>query len=91
MGAGLWSRPTDHTTARRGLVSKWHPLLLLLVPTVAAAAVTLEHVNHPQWTSKYDKHFKKYAKHYFGPGTDWRWFKARTMIDAVTSTEATAN
>jgi membrane-bound lytic murein transglycosylase F len=82
MGAALWSKSKGDDSRYRGLASKWHPLWLLLAPTLAAAAVSLEHVDHPQWTRKYDKHFKKYAKHYFGPGTDWRWFKAQAIAES---------
>jgi soluble lytic murein transglycosylase-like protein len=82
MGLGLWSRQAGPIAARPGLASAWHPLWLALVPGLAVAAVSLEHVDHPQWTNKYDKHFKKYAKHYFGPGTDWRWFKAQAIAES---------
>ena len=34
------------------------------------------------WTDRYDAHFRKYAKHYFGPGMDWRWFKAQAIAES---------
>lgn len=30
----------------------------------------------------FDDHFKKYSKHYFGIGTDWRWFQAQAMVES---------
>ncbi|MEA3276598.1 MAG: transglycosylase SLT domain-containing protein [Pseudomonadota bacterium] len=57
------------------------PLWLLLVPGVAAAAA-LKHVDHPSWTGKYDQLFRKYSKHYFGPGFDWRWFKSQAIAES---------
>lgn len=33
-------------------------------------------------TSRYDAHFQKYAKRYFGPGFDWRLFKAQSMAES---------
>ncbi|MDB4881594.1 MAG: putative soluble lytic transglycosylase fused to an ABC-type amino acid-binding protein [Gemmatimonadetes bacterium] len=33
-------------------------------------------------TNKYDPTFRKYAKRYFGVGTDWRWFKAQGMAES---------
>jgi membrane-bound lytic murein transglycosylase MltF len=33
-------------------------------------------------TTKYDPTFQKYAKRYFGVGTDWRWFKAQGMAES---------
>jgi membrane-bound lytic murein transglycosylase F len=33
-------------------------------------------------TSRYDPHFQKYAKRFFGPGFDWRLFKAQSMAES---------
>ena len=33
-------------------------------------------------TTKYDDHFRKNAKHFFGPGTDWRWFKSQGLAES---------
>lgn len=33
-------------------------------------------------TDQYDPIFRKYSKRYFGPGTDWRWFKAQGMAES---------
>ena len=30
----------------------------------------------------FDDHFKKNTKHYFGIGTDWRWFQAQAMVES---------
>jgi soluble lytic murein transglycosylase-like protein len=32
--------------------------------------------------TRYDPIFRKYAKRYFGVGTDWRWFKAQGMAES---------
>jgi membrane-bound lytic murein transglycosylase F len=32
--------------------------------------------------TRYDPIFRKYAKRYFGAGTDWRWFKAQGMAES---------
>jgi membrane-bound lytic murein transglycosylase F len=76
--------PWSSTRRRRrpGAGIRLQPLWLLLAPTLAAAAASLEHVDHPQWTTKYDGHFKKYSKRYFGPGFDWRWFKAQAIAES---------
>ena len=70
------------STRRPGAGVRLQPLWLLLAPSLAAAAASLEHVDHPQWTTKYDGHFKKYAKRYFGPAFDWRWFKAQGIAES---------
>lgn len=31
---------------------------------------------------KYDRHFSKYSKRYFGPGFDWRLFKAQAIAES---------
>ena len=33
-------------------------------------------------TERFDPIFRKYAKRYFGVGTDWRWFKAQGMAES---------
>lgn len=30
----------------------------------------------------FDDHFRKYSKHYFGIGADWRWFRAQAMVES---------
>ena len=34
------------------------------------------------WTDRYDALFRKYAKRFFGPGFDWRWFKAQGIAES---------
>ncbi|MEZ5542180.1 MAG: transglycosylase SLT domain-containing protein [Pseudomonadota bacterium] len=61
-----------------------HPAiaLLLLVLATTAWAGTTQKKKVADWTDKYDVHFKKYTKHYFGPGFDWRWFKAQAIAES---------
>lgn len=33
-------------------------------------------------TDHFDDHFKKNTKHYFGIGTDWRWFQAQAIVES---------
>ena len=35
------------------------------------------------WPTLYDEHFRKYAKRYFGPNVDWRWFKAQGIAESA--------
>ena len=53
--------------------------LLLLATTTAGAANKLK---VSDWSDKYDAHFRKYSKHYFGPGVDWHWFKAQAIAES---------
>jgi membrane-bound lytic murein transglycosylase F len=39
-------------------------------------------VDSSDWTDNYDPYFRKYAKHYFGPNLDWRWFKAQAIAES---------
>ena len=55
--------------------------LLLLIPAVVLAGGH-KHVKHKHWTDKYDHHFRKYSKYYFGPRKDWRWFKAQAIAES---------
>ncbi len=34
------------------------------------------------WPAEYDHQFRKYSKRYFGPGFDWRWFKAQAIVES---------
>jgi len=50
---------------------------------VAAPAVARDDpVDSPRWPAEYDEHFQKYAKRYFGPHFDWRWFKAQAITES---------
>ena len=61
--------------------------LSLLVPAVVLAG-SHKHVEHKHWTDKYDHHFRKYSKHYFGPRKDWRWFKAQAIAESGLNPQA---
>jgi membrane-bound lytic murein transglycosylase F len=57
--------------------------LLCLLPALAYAALGKRMgVDSERWTDEYDAQFKKYAKRYFGPGLDWRWFKAQGIAES---------
>ncbi len=51
-------------------------VLLILLPTYAGA---FERYNHVQ---KFDPYFSKYTKRYFGPGFDWKYFKAQAIAES---------
>ena len=57
-------------------------LLLSLIPLLAFASAAIKSVRGDHWTDKYDLHFRKYTKHYFGPLIDWRWFKAQGIAES---------
>lgn len=43
-----------------------------------------------KWTDKYDRHFKKYSKRYFGPHFEWRWFKSQGIAESNLKADATS-
>ena len=47
-------------------------------------------VTPAQWTknTRYDEIFRKYTRQYFGPGFDWRVFKAQAMAESNLSVNA---
>ncbi len=61
--------------------------LLLALPALAWAG-GFKHVDHEYWVDKYDRYFRKNSKHYFGPGMDWRWFKAQAIAESGLNPEA---
>ncbi len=49
----------------------------------------LDHpVDSGKWTDKYDRHFKKYSKRYFGPFFNWHWFKAQAIAESALDNNA---
>ncbi len=38
--------------------------------------------------TKYDSYFKKYTKHFFGPGFDWRYFKSQAIAESNLNSDA---
>jgi soluble lytic murein transglycosylase-like protein len=68
------------------------PLLLLTtllaLPLAAGARVPTGQVDG--WTDQYDVHFRKYAKRYFGPHIDWRWFKSQGIAESGLEPDVTS-
>ncbi len=63
------------------------PVLLvvaILLPGLAYAASTKPRhdLKSKAWTDKYDHHFRKYTKRYFGPNFDWHWFKSQGIAES---------
>ena len=59
------------------------PKLFLAVLVALLAAFVTAQVHAGEWPSKYDPYFRKYAKRYFGPNVDWRWFKAQGIAESA--------
>ena len=53
--------------------------LILIFVILAGNALAFEEFNH---VVKFDKYFSKYSKRYFGPGFDWRYFKAQSIAES---------
>lgn len=71
-------RPTHYRLRRIAII---FPVVLLLNLTGVFAG-ELKPVTSEYWTSKYDRYFRKYAKRYFGPGLEWKWFKAQAIAES---------
>lgn len=56
-------------------------MIIALLPGLAFAAVH-KHVKDKHWTNDYDRYFRKYSKHYFGPNFSWHWFKAQAIAES---------
>lgn len=63
-------------------------LILASLPQAGAARFPLEQVG--EWDKAYDTHFRKYSKRYFGPHTDWRWFKSQAIAESGLDPKATS-
>jgi soluble lytic murein transglycosylase-like protein len=62
-------------------------LLLAAVFSLAGAAGARAQSVVPE---RYDDTFRKYTKRYFGPGFDWRLFKAQAMTESNLNPDATS-
>jgi membrane-bound lytic murein transglycosylase F len=57
------------------------PLIAVIISIVFMQGDVL--AKERAWTKKFDPHFRKYAKRYFGPNVDWRWFKAQGIAESA--------
>jgi len=57
------------------------PIILVCKFSIVCAG-ELEPVTSRHWTNKYDRYFRKYTKRYFGPGYEWKWFKAQAIAES---------
>ena len=67
-------------------------LSVALITLVYASYADARFIDHPvdsgKWTDKYDRHFKKYSKRYFGPLFNWHWFKAQAIAESALNSDA---
>jgi len=63
-------------------------LALLALPQFCQAKLPLQQVD--DWNRDFDAHFRKYAKRYFGPHIDWRWFKSQGIAESGLDANATS-
>ncbi|MEA1889879.1 MAG: transglycosylase SLT domain-containing protein [Pseudomonadota bacterium] len=59
-------------------------IIIVLLPGIVFAATSKPRhdLTSKAWTTKYDQHFRKYTKRYFGPNVDWRWFKSQGIAES---------
>jgi membrane-bound lytic murein transglycosylase MltF len=64
------------------------PLWLVLLVSAMAPRLGQAQPSHP--ADRFDDAFRKYTKRYFGPGFDWRLFKAQGMAESNLDPKATS-
>ena len=64
--------------------------ITIVLASVVAVAQARE-VETDKWPDKYDRHFKKYSKRYFGPHFDWRWFKSQGIAESNLDPDAASH
>lgn len=65
-------------------------LISLLLITVILPGTTSYSFERYNRVSKYDTHFKKYTKRFFGPGFNWHHFKAQAVAESRLIKNATS-
>ena len=73
------------------MLHKYAPLLTLLLFNLLINSAQARAVETEKWTDKYDRHFKKYSKRYFGPHFDWRWFKSQGIAESNLDAKAASH
>jgi len=51
-------------------------------------AARFKPVPYKSLTGKYDQYFRKYTKRFFGPGIEWKWFKAQAYAESNLNNQA---
>ena len=87
LGAVLGCAPADRTREAAAAAPEAAAGADTALSTGAALPGKLP-VEHRQWTTRYDHHFRKYSKRFFGPGFDWRWFKAQGIAESSLQEDA---
>lgn len=64
---------------------------LIILGWVFTNPVEARDVVTGKWTDKYDRHFKKYSKRYFGPHFEWRWFKSQGIAESNLKADASSH
>ena len=64
---------------------KYILIFLILLLSCPISSFGYERYNR---VTKYDSYFKKYSKHCFGPGFDWRYFKSQAIAESNLNSDA---
>jgi len=64
---------------------------ILFLCILATGPVQARLVETDKWTDKFDRHFKKYSKRYFGPHFEWRWFKSQAIAESNLNADAASH
>ncbi len=62
----------------------------MLLAFAAPQAALARAVETDKWPDKYDRHFRKYSKRYFGPHFNWRWFKSQGIAESNLNPQASS-
>ena len=69
-------------TFRSFMIFFFSIIWIILIPSSKLTAEEFPKVDSKHWTTKYDVHFRKYSKRFFGVGFDWKWFKAQAISES---------
>ena len=59
-----------------------HLAIAVLILSIVCSPSPLMAFERYNEVKKYDPYFSKYSKRYFGPGFDWRHFKAQAVAES---------
>ncbi len=58
-------------------IAAWVIVIIFLIPLIDAVAF-----ERYKRVKKFDPYFSKYSKRFFGPGFDWKYFKAQSVAES---------
>lgn len=65
-------------------------MIYFVILTIVLTSMPVQAFERYNGVVRYDRYFAKYSKRYFGPGFNWRYFKAQAIAESRLKAKATS-